>query len=299
VTAFAIPRGREWWRSTPQGAAWLEELPRLVAACSRDWQLVVRPPFDSGSVSWVAPAELRDGTRAVLKVKFPDADSEHEADALVCWSGKGAVRVLAHDRSRGAVLMERCDPGLSLWSIPDEVEAARLAANVLRLLWTAPAPDAPFRSLEGEAQRWAESLPLRWARHGQPCSRRVLGEAVSLCAELGGSMTERVVCHQDFHGGNVLLAGDERWLAIDPKPLVGERAFDLALLLRDRRSAVLGTPHPERALRRRLDMLVDELDVNRARARGWGIVHALAWSLSDEAIYPDLVAMAELLASVP
>jgi streptomycin 6-kinase len=242
--------------------------------------------------------ELRDGTRAVLKVKFPDADGEHEADALVCWSGKGAVRVLAHDRSRSAVLMERCDPGLSLWSVPEEVEATRLAASVLRLLWTAPAPDAPFRSLEGVAKRWAENLRFGWVRHGQPCSRRVLGMAVSLCAELGGSMTERVVCHQDFHGGNVLLAGDGRWLAIDPKPLVGERAFDLALLLRDRRGAVMGTLHPDCALRRRLDVLVGELDVNRARALGWGVVHALVSGLSDDAIYPDLVAMAELLASI-
>ena len=76
--------------------------------------------------------------------------------------------------------------------------------------------------------------------------------------------------------GDVLRAGAE-WKAIDPKPLVGERAFDLASLLRDRRPVT-----DARIVRRRLDLLTDLLDVDRERARGWGIVHALAWGIEDE-----------------
>ena len=105
-----------------------------------------------------------------------------------------------------------------------------------------------------------------------------------------------MVCHQDFHGGNV-LAAEERWLAIDPKPLVGERAFDLASLLRDRRDQLLSAPAPRRVVQRRLDLLSSELGVEKGRARGWGIVHALAWGLTDEAVYAPNIACAELLAS--
>ena len=105
-----------------------------------------------------------------------------------------------------------------------------------------------------------------------------------------------MVCHQDFHGGNVLPDADGGWLAIDPKPLIGERAFDLASLLRDRRAALLRGADPARVLRERLDLLAGELELDRARLRGWGIVHALVWGLSDDSA-PDLIECAKLLAA--
>jgi hypothetical protein len=58
-----------------------------------------------------------------------------------------------------------------------------------------------------------------------------------------------VLLHQDFHGANVLLS-DRGWLAIDAKPLVGEREFDVASLVRDRR------PTTKAQMERRLDYLV-------------------------------------------
>jgi streptomycin 6-kinase len=293
---FPLPGGLSWWRSEPGGAAWLGELPRLVAGCADDWGLTVAAPFEPASISWVAPAELPDGTPAVLKVNFPEAESEHEADALAWWAGEGSVTLLAHDPERRALLIARCDPGATLWSLDDEPAANRIAAGVLRRLWKPAATDGPFRALEDEARRWAEELPSRWARHGRPFSRALLSQVVALCAELGGSQPDLVVCHQDLHGGNVLSAADRGWLAIDPKPLVGERAFDLASLLRDRRGELLRGPRPARVVRERLDLLTGELDVDRDRARGWGIVHALAWGLTDDAVAPDLIECARLLA---
>lgn len=290
-----MPDGLSWWSSEPGGGAWLRELPRLVAGCALDWGLTVAAPFEPASISWVAPAQLPDGTPAVLKVNFPEAESEHEADALAWWAGDGAVVLMAHDPARRALLIARCEPGATLWTLDDEPAANRIAASVLRRLWKPAAPDVPFRALEDEARRWAEELPGRWARHRRPFSRKLLSQAVALCAELGGSQPELVVCHQDLHGGNVLSASDGRWLAIDPKPLVGERAFDLASLLRDRRGELLRASRPARVVRERLDLLAGELGVDRARARGWGIVHALAWGLTDETLYPEFVSCAELL----
>jgi streptomycin 6-kinase len=46
----------------------------------------------------------------------------------------------------------------------------------------------------------------------------------------------------------------------------------------------------------RLDLLAGELGVERDRARGWAIVHALAWGMNDEALVPDVVECARLLA---
>jgi streptomycin 6-kinase len=90
--------------------------------------------------------------------------------------------------------------------------------------------------------------------------------------------------HQDFHNGNVLAAEREPWLVIDPKPIVGDRAFDTASLVRDRRDELAADPHPARRIRRRVDLLCAELGLDRARVRGWGIVHALFWG-GDELMY--------------
>ena len=114
--------------------------------------------------------------------------------------------------------------------------------------------------------------------------------------EAGPTQGELVVAHQDFHGGNILRAAREPWLAIDPKPLVGEREFDTASLLRDRRQELNRDPKPDRTVRRRLDQLTSELALDRGRMRGWGIAHALAWGINESVVLEDMIACARWLA---
>jgi streptomycin 6-kinase len=208
-----------------------------------------------------------------------DVESEHEAEALRFWDGRGAVQLLAHDPDHRALLLERCRPGTQLWDVPEE-EAVGIGAAVLRRLWR-PAPDEhSYRLLADETVRWAEQLPGQWEELGRPVERSVVDQALAALRELPPTQKERVVCHQDFQGSNVLRAEREPWLAIDPKPIVGERAFDVASFLRDRRSALTAP-----VVRRRLDRLAEELELDRERVRGWGIAHALAWGeLKDEAM---------------
>jgi streptomycin 6-kinase len=202
---------------------------------------------------------------AVLKVNFPDEESEHEADALAHWNGVGAARLLDRDDEVRAVLVERLRPGRQLWELPDEA-ATEVAADVLEQLWV-PAAD-PFRRLEAEAAKWAEQLPT------SGFERRLVDESVAFLLDAGPTQREVVLLHQDFHGGNVLLS-ERGWLAIDPKPLVGEREFDVASLIRDRRPTTKG------AMERRLDYLVERLSLDGERTRGWAMAHALAWDVPE------------------
>jgi len=298
-----VPAGLDRWRERPDGAAWLEHLPGLVTECCARWDLVLGAPFEPATISYVAPVTRSDGTPAVLKVNFPEPESEHEAAALAHWDGAGAVRLLASDPGRRALLVERCAPGDQLWSVADEAQADRQAAAVLRRLWSAPPPPAghPFRTLAGEARRWADELPARWQRHARPFDRALLDRAVGWIGELLASGAEggaEVLLHQDLHGGNALRAARGRgdWLAIDPKPLAGERAFDVASLLRDRRPELAADPHPAPRIRRRVDRLSEALDLDRERMRRWAVVHALAWGLGDDEWFADIVACAEWLA---
>lgn len=252
----------------PGGPEWLAELPRLFAECLEQWSLEPEEPVDTGH-SLVVPA--RD---VFLKLNLPDEESEHDAEALARWNGVGAARLLGRDDERRAMLVERLRPGTQLWAIPDE-EATELAADVLEQLWI-PAGE-PFRRLEDAAATWVRFLPAHWEALGRPYERRLLDEAVDFLREAGPTQRESILMHQDLHGGNVLLS-ERGWLAIDPKPLVGEREFDIASLVRDRR------PTTRKAMLRRLDYLVDRLGLDRERARGWGIAHALAWNGSSRMV---------------
>jgi streptomycin 6-kinase len=290
VGGVRLPNGLEWWRDEPGGSAWLERLPQLVADCAERWSLTVGDPFEPAHISLVVPARLPDGTAAVLKLNFPEPESEHEADALAHWRGEGAVRLLADDHERRALLVERCSPGTTLWELPDEEEANRIAAAVLQRLWRPVPHKHPFRLLAHEAARWADEFRMF------PIERALRDRGIAYARDLASTQEDLVLLHQDFHGGNVLRAEREPWLAIDPKPLVGERAFDAASLLRDRRDELTSDPRPRRRLRRRLDQLAADLGLDRERMRGWGIVHALAWGVSgDGKVEEDMVACARWL----
>jgi streptomycin 6-kinase len=292
--SLEVPAGLARWRLRPGGAGWLASLPELAAGCAERWSLRLGPAFEAATVSLVLPAELEDGTPAVLKLNFPEAESEREPDALSDWGGEGAVRLLARDDERRALLVERCTPGTPLWAVEDEDEANRIGAAVLRRLrLQVPAPHR-YHALAAAAERWAEELPRDWSALGRPYERSLLDEAVAACRELGPAQPPAVLLHQDLHGGNVLRSG-RGWLAIDPKPLAGEPAFDAASLLRDRRW-LLGEPGAARRMRRRLDLLAAELDLDRERLRRWGIVHALAWGVGSEEPQPGMVESARLLA---
>jgi streptomycin 6-kinase len=256
---IALPSGLSWWREEPGGREWLDRLPGMVEELAERWSLRLERPFET-HIALVVPA-----SDAVLKINFPDVESEHEADALERWDGVGAVRLLDRDDELRALLLKRLRPGRQLWDLPDD-EATEIAARVLEQLWV-PA-ERLFRHLEDEAARWAQELPSRGL------DPDLVDGAVAFLRAASPTQRESVLLHQDFHGGNVLLSEDG-WLAIDPKPLVGEREFDIASLIRDRR------PTTKAAMERRFAHLVDRLSLDPERARGWAIAHALAWGHPD------------------
>jgi len=106
--------------------------------------------------------------------------------------------------------------------------------------------------------------------------RRLLDEAIALLETLSATQGDQVLLHQDLLGDNVLAARREPWLVIDPMPLVGEREFNVAPIVRD---YVLG--HSKRAARHRLDRLISELGLDRERARGWTIGQTIAWAFDS------------------
>ena len=252
---------------------WLERVPELVAQCTAEWGLTLGEPYESGAAGYTVRAELADGTPAVLKIIYPHREAEHEADALELWDGNGAVRLVARDDERRAMLLERCEPGTYLAAVGPDT-ALDVLIDLLPRLWQ-PAGE-PFRTLVDEAAWWVECLPDQWEHSGRAVERRLVDAAVDVLQALAHSQGEEVLLHQDLHGENVLSAQREPWLVIDPKPLVGEREFAVAPIVR---SFELG--HSKVDVLQRLDRLTSELGLDRERARGWALGQTMAWAFDS------------------
>src|SRR5215208_2951436 len=279
------------------GKDWLDRLPALVAGCAERWSLEIGPPFPELSFNYAAPALRVDGTAAVLKLSFPDAGFYKEAEALRLFEGRGAARLLELDLERGAMLLERLEPGVPLTSVRDDEEATSIAAGVLKQLWRSVPPDHPFPTVS----EWAQGMERLRSYFGGgtgPLPSPLVERAEALFAELIPSQSELVVLHGDLHHFNVLAAQREPWLAVDPKGVVGEPAYDMGAFLHNP-TELLTTPHPGQVLERRIDLLAEELDLDRSRVRGWAISQAVLaayWGWEDSGhVLEDALAFAELL----
>jgi streptomycin 6-kinase len=178
---------------------------------ARDWGLELGEPFALSNVSYVAPAG-----DTVLKVAWDgDTESLHEGDALELWDGDGAVRLLR--RTGRALLEERVVPGDDLSTLPDD-EATAIAIDIASRLWRRVG--SPFRPVGSDVPRWLDKAE-REASELVPLARQLL-------AELGPGADWLV--HGDFHHHNILRRGD-RFVAIDPKPYLADREYDVPSFL--------------------------------------------------------------------
>jgi streptomycin 6-kinase len=268
-----------------EGRLWLERLPEMIAECAARWTINVGAPYEpGGAVSWVAPVHGRGATKWVLKIAIPNDESRYEHAALRQLHGDGMVRLIDTYRERGALLLERLEPGTPLTAMEDEDEANRIAAGLLGRLLRPPLPGHRFSRAADEALRWGRDLHAENEAAGRPCDRALVEEAVELAYHLAGSEGKIVLASRDFHQGNILAAQREPWLAIDPKPVVAEREYACGALLRDRRAELAGDPAAAPRMTRRLDLLSDELGLDRDRMRAWGLLQAVALGLWSHSV---------------
>ena len=240
---------------------WLSRLPHTIANLAHRWSLTPGPPFEGDDVtcSWVAPATLANGTEAILKIGLPHMEAEHEMDALRLLDGEPTVRLLQSDRDLNAMLIERCEPGSTLREIfqPDQDV---VIAGLLKRYWRIPSEPHPFRPLSVMIDYWMKQTRRDESRWHDPS---LVTDGLDLFEELSlGSLAE-VLLATDLHAGNVLSSRREPWIVIDPKPFVGERAFDATQHLLNCRSRLRLEPFDT------MHRVADLLEVDYDRVRAW------------------------------
>jgi streptomycin 6-kinase len=257
----------------PSGAQWAAGLPRLLAGLLDEWGLAPTGPARTGWTAAVVPV-VRDGVPLALKVTWPHEEASAEHLALRRWAGRGAVRLVAADPARGALLLEALDARRDLTGEPID-EACLVIGSLLAVLHVPALP--PVRTLSGYLARQVGRLP----RFGDAIPRRMLEHAGALMGEFAGSPgIDDTLLHTDLHFANVLAGEREPWLAIDPKPLSGRPGFELPPLLWNRVEE-LGTGSTFRwSVRRRLVIACEAAGIDEDEARAWVVVRETSEAMS-------------------
>ena len=269
VRAFA-DRGPDW-------AAFVERLPKLAAGLIDEWQLTVDGESMHGYCALVLPVRTAGGRPAMLKIGFPDDESEHEHLALQHWHGNGAVELLRADPHRSALLLERLyhEDLNELW----DLDACEIVAALYRQLHVPAVPQ--LRTLTSYIERWSGELAE--LPRNAPVPRRLVEQALSVARDfMADPASTGTMIHCDLHYENVLAGDREPWLVIDPKPVSGDPHYELAPMLWNRMEELEGDLR--NGLRRRFHTLVDAAGLDERRARDWVVVrmvHNALWHLQD------------------
>lgn len=271
----------------PAARPWLERLPTVLDRWAERWSLHLGAPYAGLSFNYVTRATLEDGTPVTLKVGIREENEFGlEPQALEHVAGSGMVALLRRavddDGETQLLLLERVEPGVPLATLEDDEQATTIAADVMRRIWRPVSEPHGFPTVADWERGFARHLSLYGAASPIPSALFERGRA--LYRELAATSAPPVLLHGDLHHDNILSATREPWLAIDPKGVAGEPAYETGALLRNPHKRLAALPDARSLLARRIALLADALGIERARIHGWGLATAVlsaCWTFED------------------
>jgi streptomycin 6-kinase len=233
-------RGRLITRFGAGVDAWCAALPEMVQLYCLRWHLELDKAL-SGNGSRVFIGR-QDGNRGVVLKLTPDlAIANEEAIALRAWAATPhVVDLLEAELEAGALLLERIEPGTKV-SDESELPPACEAAELLTGLREAARYD------DGQLPTLAQGMESMFSRVGGLLSDprvsplvapQVLNHGYQRALELASRGPQGLI-HGDLHLSNILRGGPTQGLvAIDPRPAVGDLAFDAIDWTLDRATSI-------------------------------------------------------------
>jgi streptomycin 6-kinase len=257
------------------GRRYLSDLPDLLSAAAKRWDLTLGEPFLL-SYNYVCAATRADGTPAVFKIGVPNVELTSEINTLRVYNGQGACRLYEADPKAGMLLLERLRPGEMLVTLTDDDRATEIAADVMKQTQR-PVPIADgFLSLKG----WFDELKNLRPRFGGgtgPFPEKTVDIVEGMARELFSEDRPQVLLHGDFHHYNI-LSSERGWLVIDPKGVIGAPEYDACPFLINPIGEIPDEAEAIRRTQRRIAILSERLGFDRQRVWRWVVCFSL---LSD------------------
>ncbi|HEY3783239.1 MAG TPA: aminoglycoside phosphotransferase family protein [Fimbriimonadaceae bacterium] len=237
----------------------------VASRLALEWVLELNEALPGATCSYIFAGRDKDGQEVVLKVPEAHAEEKDSWPVSQSFSGHGGVSILRVDQESGSVLMPRLRPGTTLadTTLPDEERVEICASIILKLR---KSPFVQTMSME----RWLKEL---FEFEGDS----LLREAQEIAKFLMQTTTDPILLHGDLHHYNILRDGEE-WRVIDPKGIIGDRAFEVVSYMRNPWHG----PHQPRVMAARLELFSKLLGDDLYRLWGWSFVQTLLCSLQSD-----------------
>ena len=279
-----------------RGEEWFNELPRIIRQLEDQWSLKILEPFPGIEYNFVAPAVTDDGGDVVVKISPPfDRIEIHcEAKYLRTRNGDRVVRLVAEDREKKAMLLERAMPGRALFKeFSDRPEgsiqpAIDILSSVLR-----PPPDE--MTDVDTLDRWFDNFH-RYRETEFPKDRAE--KAFEIYERLSVQPGRTYYLHGDFHPGNIVTATREPYLLIDPKGIVGHLGYDIAVFLNNLSWWQKENPNVREFLEAAFCRFSVAFEIDVSELREWAYAYMVIgawWTFEDmPELYDEDVAMSDI-----
>jgi len=219
------------------GRAWLANLPRYIAEVEHRWAIKVGQPARRGTEAFVAEARTMDGQDVVLKIVIPGIDpTRQELRTLRAAMGRGYAKLIRADDTENTMLLERLGAQLHELGLPADRQIEMICAT-LQEAWMPLPKGQTFTTGAERATELAEIIGSSWNALGKPCSERTIDVALTYAERRRRAFdpAQSVLVHGDAHQWNTLSAPGSTtgFKFIDPDGAFAERAFDLAIPMRE------------------------------------------------------------------
>lgn len=283
-----------------EGKKWLKDIPLLIPKYEKKWHFKARNPYKL-NYNYVAPVVLSDGKEAVLKIGFfKDKEFQTEIQALTIFNGESCVKIINADKKNCISLLEKLSPGKSLSSLEDDDKATIILANLMKKL----RKPLPSKHNFPNISVWGKALPkLRQRFNGGtgPIPSYLVKKVEQLLKESMQTSGEPMLLHGDLHHDNVLSSKRDNWLAIDPKGVAAEPAYETAAMIRNPYEKLKKIPNLKPILERRIMLLSKELGLNPTRIHNWCLVQTIissAWNVEGAKGPEHAIRVAQVLEEI-
>ncbi len=261
-----------------QGKVWINTLENTIKSLQNHWSLTEIHPVDNMNWNYVALGRQHNNP-VVLKISYDAKVIEDEFNALQHFAGAGAIKVIDYCSEYHALLLEQAVPGYLLKEHhPKKIEEViYIYATVVKQLNKQSQIKQPFKHV----REWCTVID---DMNDPRIPQNYIIKAKALRVMLLSTLQDEYLCHGDLHLENIIQHHSD-WLAIDPKGIIGEMAFEAAACDLISNEELKEPTLLVSKLNYRIQLLSDALDLDKNRLIAWiflRIMLSIQWFIEDK-----------------